>query len=397
MSVSKSRATNSLLKSEKKSLFRFLALYLSMVLILMFLLGLFYYESQKKLFLTQQRGIMSQYAYLQTRELKVLHHFFDERQDYPRSEKFKSAIYDLEYVKIFSLLEENSTTPHFEEGIYTVNNHIHLVTLLTDFYLGAKFLIIEVKDDGKWRVEVLKSSLIYGFLLFLLFSIFGYYLAKLFLKPMRNSILLLDNFIKDTTHELNTPLATILANIEMMNKDIMEKGNRKKLERINISAKSVSLLYRDLTYLTLEQDKANQDETINLKELLNERAEYFDILMDAKKLTFILDLEDATIIMDRRKLTRIIDNLISNAIKYNKKGGKVGISLKKGAFSVWDNGIGMKEEEREVMFERYKRFNKSEGGFGVGLNIVKNIIDEYNLDIKVSSKQNEGTSVVIKW
>lgn len=397
MSVSKSRATNSLLQSEKKSLFRFLALYLSMVLILMFLLGLFYYESQKKLFLTQQRGIMSQYAYLQTRELKVLHHFFDERQDYPRSEKFKSAIYDLEYVKIFSLLEENSTTPHFEEGIYTVNNHIHLVTLLTDFYLGAKFLIIEVKDDGKWRVEVLKSSLIYGFLLFLLFSIFGYYLAKLFLKPMRNSILLLDNFIKDTTHELNTPLATILANIEMMNKDIMEKGNRKKLERINISAKSVSLLYRDLTYLTLEQEKANQDETINLKELLNERAEYFDILMDAKKLTFILDLEDATIVMDRRKLTRIIDNLISNAIKYNKKGGKVGISLKKGAFSVWDNGIGMKEEEREVMFERYKRFNKSEGGFGVGLNIVKNIIDEYNLDIKVSSKQNEGTSVVIKW
>ena len=85
----------------------------------------------------------------------------------------------------------------------------------------------------------------YGiYTLYAFWTLFG----KTLLKPMRDSIMLLDRFIKDTTHELNTPLSAILANIEMMDTDVMVEKNRKKLTRINIAAKTVSTLYKDLTY-----------------------------------------------------------------------------------------------------------------------------------------------------
>jgi len=345
--------------------------------------------------LSDQRAMLTKYAYIQTKRLKVLHHFFDERIDYPRDPRFKSAIYDMELIKIFSLIKDENI--RFDKEIYITNSHIHLVKTLDEFYLGTKYLIIEVEDSGAWRGEIWKNIIGYGSVAFLFFMLFGLYLAKLFLKPMRDSILLLDRFIKDTTHELNTPLSAILANIEMMDTDVMVEKNKTKLSRINIAAKTVSVLYKDLTYLTLEQEKTNHDEVIDIRELIYDRAEYFSILAQSKHLEYNLELEESTIKIDRRKFTRVIDNLISNAIKYNKRHGTVGIELKQGMLVIWDTGIGMNEESIPFVFDRYIRFNNAEGGFGVGLSIVKKIVDEYHMSIEVKSKEGKGTRMVLKW
>ena len=395
MLVSKSKATNSLLVSEKKSLLRFLALYMTMIILVFIVLSAYYYQTQEKLMLSHQRATMFKYAYIHTRRLKVLHHYFDERRLYPRDPRFKSAIYDIEYVKIFSLLTKENI--HFNEEIYLLDDHIHFIKTLDEYYLGTKYIIIEVKDDGVWKENIWKNILLYGLFSFFLFILFGLYLAKLFLKPMRDSIMLLDSFIKDTTHELNTPLSAILANIEMMNTEVMVEANRKKLNRINIAAKTVSILYKELTYITLEQEKENENEHIDIKKLVLNRVEYFDILAKSKKLEYRLKLDDAMIFMDKRKLTRVIDNLISNAIKYNKRRGIIGITLQEGRLSVWDTGIGIQEDNIPFIFDRFTRFNKSEGGFGVGLSIVKKIVDEYNMHIEVRSKLKEGTKMVLKW
>lgn len=345
--------------------------------------------------LSEVRATLSKYAYIQTKKLKVLHHFFDERVDYPRDPRFKSAIYDLEDVQIFTLLEEEDI--RFDEEIYKSEKYIHFVKSLDDFYLGAKYLILEVEEDGKWKDVVWKNIIGYGLLSFLIFMVFGLYLAKLFLKPMRDSIILLDRFIKDTTHELNTPLTAILANIEMMDRSVMVEKNKTKLSRINIAAKTVSVLYKDLMYLTLEQEKENKNEEINIQELIEDRVEYFSILAQSKRLKFTLDLEDVKIMMDRRKLTRVIDNLISNAIKYNKRNGEIGFKLREKMLIVWDTGIGMSEENIPLMFDRYLRFNSAEGGFGIGLSIVKKILDEYKISVEVDSKEGEGTKMVMRW
>jgi len=393
--VSKNRATNSLLKSEKKSLLRFLALYTALVILLITLLSIFYYQSQEKLMFSNQRAELTQYAYIQTKRLKVLHYFFPERTTYPRDPRFKSAIYDIEYKKIFSLLEDEDV--HFDEDIYITNKYIHFVKLLDTYYLGSKYLIIEVPEDTAWKNEAWKQIVIGGMLAFILFMIFGLILSRLFLKPMRDSIVLLDRFIKDTTHELNTPLSAILTNIEMMDTDIMVEKNKKKLNRINIAAKTVSQLYRDLTYLTLEQEQKDHKEEIELQELIRDRIEYFTALANSKRLHFELDMENVIIYADKQKITRVIDNLISNAIKYNKRGGSIRIKLRIGVIEITDTGVGIVEDKIPFIFDRYMRFNQSEGGFGVGLSIVKKILDEYQIHIEVYSKVNKGTRMVLTW
>ncbi|SFV60330.1 Two-component system histidine kinase DccS [hydrothermal vent metagenome] len=395
MLVSKNRDTSSLLRSEKKSLLRFLALYTALVILLITLLSLFYYQSQEKLMFSNQRAELSKYAYIQTKRLKVLHYFFPERTTYPRDPRFKSAIYDIEHKKIFSLLEDGNV--HFNEEIYLSNHYVHFVKLLDTYYLGTKYLIIEVKEDSTWRSEALKRIVGYGMLAFIFFMMFGLVLARLFLKPMRDSIMLLDRFIKDTTHELNTPLSTILTNIEMMDTEVMAEKNKKKLNRINIAAKTVSHLYRDLTYLTLEQEKNYDDEEIELQGLIRNRIEYFAALAQTKHLHFDLDLDNVIIHADKQKVTRVIDNLVSNAIKYNKRGGKIGIRLRIGKLEIWDTGVGINEEKIPFIFDRYMRFNQSEGGFGVGLSIVKKILDEYHIAIEVHSKVQKGTKMVLTW
>lgn len=345
--------------------------------------------------LANERSTLFKYAFIHAKRLKVLHHYFDERTEYPRDPRFKSAIYDLEHMEIFSILEDKNV--HFHEEVYMISDKIHFVKSLDDFYLGTKYIIIEVLDDGVWREVTWKNIIGYGLVFFLLFMLAGLYLARVFLKPMRDSIVLLDRFIKDTTHELNTPLSAILANIEMMDTDVMVEQNKTKLNRINIAAKTVSTLYKDLTYLTLENEKENEDEHIDVKDLIEDRAEYFAILVESKKLEYIFNLQPAMIFMDRRKFTRLIDNLISNAIKYNKRHGIIGFNLQQGKLEVWDTGIGIKESNVLFMFDRYMRFDKSEGGFGVGLSIVRQIIDEYAMEIEVKSKEKEGTRMIIKW
>ncbi len=397
MLVSKNKATSLALKSEKKSLLRFLTLYVATIIFVITLLSLFYYQSQEKLMLAEQRAALSKYAYIQTKRLKVLHHYFDERTTYPRDPRFKSAIYDIEHMKIFSLLDDKFIL--FEKEIYITQSkkHIHFVKSLDEYYLGTKYLIIEVKDDGIWRSDTWKNIIGYGLVALFIFILLGLYLARLFLKPMRDSIMLLDRFIKDTTHELNTPLSAILANIEMMDTEVMIEKNKKKLTRINIAAKTVSTLYKDLTYMTLEQEKKSEEEEIAIKPVLENRVEYFDILAKSKNITFVLSLNHATIFIERRKFVRIIDNLMSNAIKYNKRGGKIEIVLQENMLSISDTGIGIAKEKIPFMFDRYARFNQSEGGFGVGLSIVKQIVDECGLKIEVISKEEAGTKMVLKW
>ena len=301
----------------------------------------------------------------------------------------------MEYINIFSLLDEKKV--YFHKEIYRINSKIHFIKVLDNYYLGAKYLVIEVDDIDDWIDETLRNIILYGVIILLLLALFGLYLARLFLKPMRDYIMLLDTFIKDTTHELNTPLSAIMANIEMMDREVMVEKNIKKLHRINIAAKTVSNIYNDLTYLTLKREKTSQNIDIDIRDIIYNRVEYFDILASSKKIEFRVDLDSVIVYIDREKITRVVDNLISNAIKYNRRGGFIEIELREKYLSISDSGIGIEESKIPYIFDRYMRFNQSEGGFGIGLNIVKDILNEYHISIEVYSKINKGTKMVLRW
>ena len=393
MLVSKSKGTSLHRSSERRSLLRFLALYITLVTLLLVLLGVLHYKSEEKLMFSNYRTVLSDYANEQYKAIKIFHkEHYPQNVTYPRNAKFRSAIYDLSGEKIFSLLKHNPR--HFGRDIYRVKETIHFLKPLDEnYYLGAKYLFIEVDENLAWKDDAIKDIIIYGTLTLVVLAIFGFFFVGIFLRPMRDSITLLDDFIKDTTHELNTPISAILANIEMMDKSTMSEKNERKLARINIAAKTVSHLYQDLTYLTLSHNRKSKDEWIDLKQLITDRVEYFAILAGSKNITFTLDLKDSALFIDSVKIARVLDNLISNAIKYNKRNGAIFIVLRKTYLSVEDTGIGIEAKEVNDIFERYTRFNSSEGGFGIGLNIVKSIITEYALQIDVKSILNQGTTI----
>ena len=231
-----------------------------------------------------------------------------------------------------------------------------------------------------------------------LFLAAGAVLVRLFLAPMRNAIRLLDRFIKDTTHELNTPVNAILTNVEMIDTDRLDERTAKKIRRIEIGARTISNIYQDLTYLVLHHKIASQDKEVQMSRLVQERVEYFRILAESKKLTIETDIQpDVRLFIDEGKAARLVDNLLSNAVKYNRRGGSIFVRLRPGELLVQDTGMGMDSAALKEVFKRYKRFDTSAGGFGIGLNIVAMIAKEYGLKVDIRSRKGRGSEVYVRW
>ena len=161
---------------------------------------------------------------------------------------------------------------------------------------------------------------------------------------------------------------------------------------------SISNLYEDLVYLLLNHKTSLQNTDLDLSKIVLQRVEYFANMANIKKIEFILHIkDDIHFTADRQKIERLIDNILSNAIKYTNKSTKITITLDETHLSVEDEGKGMSKEELEKIFTRYIRFDKSQGGFGIGYSIIKSITDEYSMKIDIESKPNKGTKVTLKW
>ena len=385
-----------LTKSETRTLLGFGFLYSFLILIIISVVSFLYYNFQKDLMLQEKRQILQEYSNDLVFRLKDLHVNFDKYKFYPRDEKFNSAIFDSDKTEIFSTLQ--SSNINFEEVAYISNKKIHYIDKPESYYLGAKYIIVEIDDDRAWFKKVKNEMISFGLLAFIFMSIVGYFIAKLFLRPMRDSLHLLDRFIKDTTHELNTPISAIVTNIEMIDKNCLDEKTLKKINRIDIGAKTISNIYEDLTFLTLNNKIISQNEKLDLSKIARQRVEYFRSLARIKKIDFDLHIdEDVFLLCDVKKFSKLLDNLLSNAIKYNKVNGTIKLILTEQKLIVEDTGKGMSQENLENLFERYSRFDKSVGGFGIGLNIVYLIAKEYDLKINVTSKLKVGTRIEVSW
>lgn len=385
-----------LTKSETRTLLSFSFLYSFLVLVILGVVSFLYYKFQKDLMLQEKRQILQNYSNDLVFRLKDLHVNIDKNNIYPRDDRFESAIFDSDKKKIFSTLKSKDVS--LDEVIYLSHNQIHFIKEPESYYLGSKYIIVEVPDDGVW-FEQIRYKIAINFLLAFIFMMFlGYFILRLFLKPMRDALHLLDRFIKDTTHELNTPVTAIITNIEMIDKSSLDERLLKKINRIEIGAKTISNIYEDLTFVTLNNQIISNNEEINLSNVLKQRIEYFNSIATMKKINFELNIkDDIFIVCDMKKITKLIDNILSNAIKYNKIAGFIKVNLDDNILSIEDSGKGIAKENLETLFERYSRFDKSVGGFGIGLNIVSLIAKEYNLKIDVKSQINEGTKVEITW
>jgi two-component system OmpR family sensor kinase len=183
----------------------------------------------------------------------------------------------------------------------------------------------------------------------------------------------------------------------MLNSKNLSPKDLKKINRIKIASRTLENIYKDLKFTMLENIDNKEFKKFNLKDLIVERVEYFTMHMESKRITKELDLKDFIINGDRELYARMLDNIISNAIKYNRVGGKINIYLRENELIIEDSGVGIDKKNIEEIFNRYSRFNSSEGGFGIGLSIVRKIADYYNLDLRVESKKDRGTRFIIRW
>ncbi len=383
-------------KSETRTIIGFSLIYSILVLVILGVITFLYYQFKKDLMLQDVRQTLQNYSNTQIANLKELHINIDKSDIYPRDERFNSAIYDSSKKKIFSTLLMGDVK--LDEVIYLKDGYIHLIKEPESYYLGSKYVIVEIEDDNIWFANIKYKMLFWFLFSFILLLFVGYFIAKLFLKPMRESIQMLDRFIKDTTHELNTPIAAILSNIQMINKDNIDEKLAKKINRIEIGAKTISNIYEDLTFVSLNNQIISNNEKLNFSQILNQRVDFFKSIANSKQIEFILDIkENVFIVCDIKKLSKLIDNILSNAIKYNKFQGFIKVTLKDKILIIEDSGKGMSKDNLANLFTRYKRFDKSVGGFGIGLNIVSLIAKEYDFKVDVISKIDVGTRIKIRW
>lgn len=227
-------------------------------------------------------------------------------------------------------------------------------------------------------------------LLFFGVSVYYFLTKKLFLNLFQNEKEI-DSLIKETLHELNTPVATIEMNTKMLKKSL--DGDEKtlnRLGRIEKSCENLLELYNQMEYSLKEQIETIHSEEFDLQELVEKSCKKFEPI--AKDIKIINQVSSLLIHCDRSGMQKVIDNLISNAIKYNHPNGTITLKLENDIFSIQDTGIGIDTKHLFHIFDKYFQEDSSHKGIGLGLNIVKKYCDKYKIEIKIDSKKDKGTT-----
>lgn len=374
--------------SEKKSFWGFLGLYIgsSVFLILFIAVGFYRFESSNIVAIKKEK--MQNTAFAVSAQI-ISSYMRSEPLHVEDIEEYEITLYDDEKMPIQG---DEVEGVEFAQGFYEDNMFYYFVDLSPQMHHGVKYLVLKSKKADAQAAELLQNILFIALFSVAVVTIVGYFLSKMFLKPIQNERLKLDKFIKDSTHELNTPISAILMSIERLKKESIEP---KVLGRVDISARRVQKIYSDLTYLLLEDGKRHVKK-VNLKEVLENELTLYEELARKKSIAIQKELEDTFLEMDETDAQRLFSNLLSNAIKYNAHGGEINIELSQHTFSMANSGAGIDKAHREKVFERFYRANEHEGGFGIGLDIVKRVCDRYNIDIEIDS-QNALTVITLKF
>ena len=212
-------------------------------------------------------------------------------------------------------------------------------------------------------------------------------------------------FSANVSHELKTPLQSIIGSAELMENNLVKEEDMPRfVGHIRKEAERLVKLVEDIIRLSwLDENRDMEMELVNLKDIADETKEALENTAKEKNVTINVSGEDIKLHGVRSLLYEIIYNLCENGIKYNKEGGSVDITLSKEGgkdiLVVEDTGIGIKEEQQSRIFERFYRVDKSRsketGGTGLGLSIVKHAAMYHNADVILESTEGQGSKFTV--
>ena len=213
-------------------------------------------------------------------------------------------------------------------------------------------------------------------------------------------------FTANVSHELKTPLQGIIGSAELLESGVVQPGDVPRfVGHIRSEAQRLVTLINDIIRLSeLDEGGALPSEPVELLSLCRDTAQSLAPAAEAHNVTLSVTGEEATVPGVRRLISEVFTNLCDNAIKYNRDGGSVSVTVSRdggdAVVSVSDTGIGIPPEHQSRVFERFYRVDKSHskasGGTGLGLSIVKHAVLYHHCAVEVHSVPGEGTTFTVR-
>ena len=212
-----------------------------------------------------------------------------------------------------------------------------------------------------------------------------------------------DEFISNVTHEMNTPLTSIHGYAELLNAGGMTEKQQKTAFKtiLTQSERLTNLIACIINYSEIDSDDLPPYE-VDFSALAKETLQALKPEADKRGITVTEKIDDNVIVMSRHeRLSEIFGNLVRNAIKYNKDGGSITVTLNRERLCVEDTGIGIAEENMNKVFSRFFTVDKSHGGknggFGLGLAVAKKICQKSGWKISVESTLGRGSKFTVEF
>lgn len=312
-------------KDEKRSLISFITLYTISSLLLMSIIAILYYnkelEGQKK---TCQKDLQESVMAVEMGLMQA------------KMNGKKYIFCPLDYILPVALFDANKTViasnqkfplHNYEEGLHMEKAYVHLVKKLKEpiqniYYISAEDASMQTSIDN---LKYLIFATIFISSIFIAFI--GYLLSKLLLKPVKEKIAHIDHFIKDSAHEINTPVTALLMSVSALKKKGLSE--EKLLRHITISSKQISDIYNSLSHIAFSDiQQRNEIVKFDLKTEVQKSITFYAEIAQAKQITIQNELNPCYIEMDRESASKLVNNLLSNAVKYSHHGKIVTVTLK---------------------------------------------------------------------
>ena len=325
------------------------------------------------------------------------------------------------YVRINNMNENappfittNMSDTYSADNIYYIANHLIENEIDKGFYLDMMYeitrddlntvvVLIDLSNDLNFLVSLMRFSLIITGSSLLFVFLFSYFLSRWAIRPVKTAIENQQRFISDASHELKTPLTVISANAEVLESEI---GESRWLSNIKSQTQVMSDLVFDLL------DLAKMDETheemvfaeFDLSSVVLSKSLEFECTAFESGKTFEQNItENVRYKGNEESIKHLVTILIDNAIKHSDENGMIRVTLNvtgnKRIFQVYNTGNGIKNSEKDKIFNRFYRSDESRskvtGGYGLGLSIAKAIVDAHKGTISVDGEENKWISFTV--
>ncbi|MGB7402216.1 MAG: HAMP domain-containing sensor histidine kinase [Arcobacter sp.] len=255
---------------------------------------------------------------------------------------------------------------------------IVIMVLLANYYLVA---MIGFNED---------TFIVITLVLIIFAVVLNYFLSKPLFDPLFESDTNLEKAIKETLHELNIPASTIQSNAQMLEKNLKDEKDIRRLNRIKLATNELLKLYDQMEYeIKKEIGRIDKFEFL-LDDIIETSIDKFEDIKGS--ITIENDIKNVSINSDKNGFQKVFDNLLSNAIKYNCENGIIKINMQNNFLCIFNTGNIIDTKNLFIVFDQYFQEDSNKTGFGLGLNIVKEFCDKNQIDIKIEPREN-GTQI----